>query len=1015
MKRGEQIRLWLAVLLVLVGAARFLQSGLWPAIHLSLGDFRASFPTAYFAWLRPDFPTERVWPGWTYGPLLHFLTLPLFLAPRWSWVGPMWATANLVATLSSFAFAWRLSAPTRRASLTTFASVAALWLWFKPLQMCFADGNIELVELAITLAALDAVTRARQRLPGVLLGAATMLKFAPIGFLGWLGLRGHWRSVKSGVVTIVIIAAVAQVTLGWQNNGLALRTLWDRGIPQVNADTQSVTSVFLHRAGVINHTDGYYAQRWFPTSRASVAAQAGELACVLLMATYGAFLLWRRRRAISPLETSALFLPMLLLLTSNHQYYYVFALVPITVLFLRSVADRQWGVLTLVLIAYFMMSAPFRFTWIDRSGYFSIPFFYVLNYSNVMAFGALLLWGVATYQMLGEPVEPATRASVVTARRTWVPATVAVIAVAGMIAVAFVMRTGAPLAASRTIALSETSYISQSSAMALSPDGARIAYVTTTHRLCIRELASNAAKCWDPTLKDGSDPLDDPAGPFFSPDGRWLGFIGRGILRKIPLDGGALQTINGRPEAQTASWAANGTMLLSTPAGIVQIGDSGGVPQIIVARRPEEGPFLSPILNKAANVVIFTIGPAGGAKGAGTIVAQSLKTGRRKDLLPGSQPYFDEARGVLVYALGGRVFAVPFSAEALEVSDISVPIIGDVVATAGGGVLFGISANGTLFYAPQDGRPEMARTLSWVDRKGVGAPLPFAADVFETPRISSDGKWLAVSVRDVQSDIWLYDLANGGRSRIYSPANRNYSPVWLRNTGSLLFVAAGSPARAPVLVSSGIADGGRLLATYWELAKADSQSPFSLTSANWDGSVMVGTLAHTNVGDQISRTDLWVVNTAQPDAGMAVKYTRSNERDPVVSPDGKWVAYSSDKSGHEEVYVLGLPGFNQVRQVSFDGGTEPVWSRDGRELFYRGWVHGAGKLQMMAVPVSTQGALVVGTPVALFDDIRMEHVDIGATYDVAPDGQHFVLLNDGSPTLIKELRVVPRWFDRLPK
>ena len=627
MRPGSRIRLLLGALGLLTGAARFGQAALIPAARLLLGDFRATFPTLQLAWLRPDFPTAQVWPGWTYGPVVHLMTLPLFLAPTWSWVGPIWAAVNLVAVAASFIYACRLSGAVGHASITSIAVLAGLWLWFKPLQTCFADGNIELVELALTMCALVAVVQGRSRKPGVLLGVATMIKFAPVGFLGWLAVRRQWRAVWTGVLTIAVIALLTQLTLGWQNSGFALKPLFESGIPQVNADTQSVVSLFLHRAGVLDYSDGFFIQRWFPTSRAAVAAQAGGVACLLLAGFYGLVLLRRAHRPVSPFEVSVLFIPMLLLLSSNHQYYYVFALVPISVLFLRSVVDRQWSILTITIAAYFMMSAPFRFTWIDRAGWFKVPFFYVLNYRNVMLYGALALWATATYQMFSEPVPAEERlASRRAARRTgWIAVPAALVLAVAL----FAGSRHTPGPSTTDASVDHAIMIGQPNAIALSPDGQRIAYIGEGDVLCTRLLmTASASTCWQTRL------AEEAAGPFFSPDGRWIGFFSRGTLRKVPAGGGDVETINGGPPGQTAVWEPDDTIVFAAASGIIRFSASGrAAPEQLVAHRPEDGLYLSPTLTPAGDAVVFTIAPLNGSRGAGTIVVQSLKTGRRTRLV----------------------------------------------------------------------------------------------------------------------------------------------------------------------------------------------------------------------------------------------------------------------------------------------------------------------------------------------------------------------------------------------
>lgn len=1057
--RPHRILSLVAFLLLLVGALRFVQSGLIPATHLLLGDFRATFPTAQFAWLRPGFPTDQVWPGWTYGPMVHFLTLPLFVFPRWGMVPPAWALVNLISVIASFVFCCRLSGVSRQSPWAVIMFLGGLWLWFKPLQMCFADGNIELVEMAITLAALDGVSRARQRAPGILLGIAAMVKFAPVGFLGWLALRRQWKAVSAGLLTIGAIAVLTQMTLGFQNSGFALRSLWDRGVPQVNADTQSVTSVFLHQAGRLDYTDGYFPQRWFPTSRATAAAQTGMLACALLAISYGLFLLSRRKRPIGPVEISTLFLPMILLLTSNHQYYYVFTLVPMSVLLLRAMHGRQWTVLGLLAVSYFMMSMPFRLAWIDLGKYFAEPFFYVLSYNNVMVWGAFLLWSIATYQLLAEPVEDASVEAVSDAGpgvRTSLRILVAApVLSAACVALWWLFLRPAPLVATETTALDPAVRLDSPSSLAVSPDGSRVAYVNAAHQLCLRLTGAPSSTCWGAS-EDPKKLLTDPSGPFFSPDGQWIGLFSGAALRKVPAKpGGIPDVVAGAPLGQTGSWTTKNTILLSTPMGIVEVPATGGDPVVLVTQRVDEGVYLSPVMTSTRDVVLFTVSPAqeeiavqvalqtfgrsprkvnelptslglptelqNGGRGAGSIVGQSLSTGQRRVLVSGSQPRLDRSTNQLVYVSGASVMAVAFNAATLEVSDLARPVVTDVRVTTTGGAQFGLTDSGALIYVPASTPdPVIRRSLVQVDRRGAQTAWPLPPAEYETPRLSPNGKTLAVTIRDVATDVWTFDLGQWALSRITSAytdtgAARNDTPVWMGDGATVVFSTnafATIGGTMPAVMGARVENKPRTPWPLWSANARDRQEAIRLSSSSPDGLILAGT----------SGGDLWFLDTAResrivtlhaPGGGPTPFVTRA----PVISPDGHWVAYTSTRSGRSEVYVQAFPAMTDLHQVSTAGGVEPVWSRSGSELFYRGAVSANAPAGMISVPVSTRGAFTSGTPTLLFafDERVTAPMWSGTGYDVTPDGQHFIMLRDEAPVLGAEIRVVRRWAARLPR
>jgi hypothetical protein len=396
--------IWMALAIVLLAAAavRFIGAGLLPATRALVGDFAAVFPTPYFARLRPDFDTSHVWrQGWYYGPMLHVMTLPLFLVPRWSMVPAAWATINLVAVGGSFVLAYRLSGVAGQVPRAAVVALAGLWLGYQPLVNCFAQGNIEMIEMAITLAAILMLARGRGRGSGVLIGVAAMIKFLPVGFLGWLFIRGRWRACAAGVVTIAIIGAVTAGTLGWTHNATVKDMLWAEDLPIAGFHESSVTSFFLHRAGVLDVT-GRAQQLWIPSARETAAARAGQLASVLFAAGYGAALVLRRRRAVSPFEVSVLFMAMFMIVPWNHDYYYIFALMPISVMFLHGIARGDRVSLALTAIAYVLISPPVPLSVVDRLGWLRLPAAQAFTYFDVPVAGALLLWFIVTRQMFEE-------------------------------------------------------------------------------------------------------------------------------------------------------------------------------------------------------------------------------------------------------------------------------------------------------------------------------------------------------------------------------------------------------------------------------------------------------------------------------------------------------------------------------------------------------------------------------------------------------------------------------------
>ncbi|OGX47160.1 MAG: hypothetical protein A3G88_03965 [Omnitrophica WOR_2 bacterium RIFCSPLOWO2_12_FULL_63_16] len=390
-------------LLVLCGLVRFVGSGLLPATQALRGDFGAVFPApALAASLRPDFPINQfwaVWHGdtvWYYGPMFHVLTLPLFLAPSWNMVPPLWALVNLIAVVAAFAFCWRLAAP---ASSTArgehLALLAGLWLLYQPLVNCFAQGNIELIELAVILGAIGLAHRGRLVSAGVVLGIGTMTKLLPVGFLVWLGVRGSRRALMAGGITIALIAALTAVTLGWEHSAEVDRFLERFRIVGIKGTMLSFPALVASWLGTVGWTPPYPVLPLSPHHRA-IALFVGRVVTATLAVAYAALILRRRRIPAPSLDVSLLFLLMFLLLPYQEDYYYLFALVPLSVLVGIAIASGSRRLLGVVLLAYVLISPPIPYSWVDRLGWFPGPFIYITKFYSTPLLGALLLLATVT-------------------------------------------------------------------------------------------------------------------------------------------------------------------------------------------------------------------------------------------------------------------------------------------------------------------------------------------------------------------------------------------------------------------------------------------------------------------------------------------------------------------------------------------------------------------------------------------------------------------------------------------
>jgi len=524
--------------------------------------------------------------------------------------------------------------------------------------------------------------------------------------------------------------------------------------------------------------------------------------------------------------------------------------------------------------------------------------------------------------------------------------------------------------------------------IALSPDGKYLAYVAVgggTRQIFLRALDNPQAKPIGGT--EGGD------APFFSSDGQWLGFDAAGVLRKIPLTGGAAASIG--VMGRGAVWRDH-TIIVGTPTGLVRISDSGGMPEQVTRAEQGEAGHAWPAL-LPGDAVLFT----GGAQGAPRISAYSVKTGRR-DLVQGATFPWYAPSGHLIYAQGGTVFAVPFDADRLELTGSPVPVVEGVLQSSMGGSFYSLSTSGTLVYVSgpvlTSGGVNIAgpRRLVWVMRNGTEQPVGAAEHEYDWPRLSPDGRRIAV---EVGPQTWIYDIARDTLTRLAFEGSQNDAPEW-------------TPDGLRVAVRSNRGGAGSKI--FWQMADGSGgQEALTATTGVARSFSPDGQLMAYHITDPKTQRDIWVTSVKDHKATPFLR-TPATEGAPAFSPDGRWIAYVSDESasGQPEVYVQPYPGPGGKWQVSTDHGTEPVWNPNGRELFYR-----RGR-RLMAVPVTTQPTFSVGKPAVLFegDYVVSEFPATGIAYDVSPDGQRFLMVKEvEQPASATQINVVVNWFEELKR
>ncbi len=489
------------------------------------------------------------------------------------------------------------------------------------------------------------------------------------------------------------------------------------------------------------------------------------------------------------------------------------------------------------------------------------------------------------------------------------------------------------------------------------------------------------------------------AAPLFSPDGQWVGFFAGGKLKKVSLRGGAPLTLCEAPDSRGASWGEDDAIVFApSPAGglwrIVAAGKQARQltqPDVAASEVTHRWPEVLP----GAKAVIYTVGTAGSASyDEARIVVQSLETGKRRTLIEGGSNPRYVPTGHLVFARGGALLAVPFDPVGLEVTGPVTPILdGAMMETTGAGE-WTLSSTGTLAYVPGRVR-QPQRTLVWVDRNGRARPVSEAARVFEEPRLSPDGRRLAVGIRGATSDIWILEFARGTLTRLTFEGD-NFAPIWTPDGKRVTFASnRAGPSNIFWAAADGSGKAERLLA-----------SEYDQVASSWsrDGKQLAFTEYHPESG-----ADLWVLSW--PGKRRATPFLRTpfNEWGAVFSPDGRWLAYTSDETGRPEVYLQPFPGPGAKVQVSTEGGTEPLWVRRGQELIYR-----TGE-QVMTVRVRTKPTLRTSPPRVLF---RGAYAGSSAVYlpnfDVTADGRRFLFIQTSEQeTTVSQLEVVLGWFGEL--
>ncbi|MGE5412912.1 MAG: protein kinase domain-containing protein [Syntrophomonadaceae bacterium] len=524
----------------------------------------------------------------------------------------------------------------------------------------------------------------------------------------------------------------------------------------------------------------------------------------------------------------------------------------------------------------------------------------------------------------------------------------------------------------------------------ISPDGRILAFdatdATGKHRIWIRPL--NALQAHALAGTEGT------RRPFWSPDSRYLAFIADGKLMKVDVSGGPPQKICDAPSGSDGTWSPDGMILFDGTGTdpIQRVPASGGVPTVLVkpeASRKETQIGWPEVLPDGKHFLYMAIAP----KASDTMYRiASLDGTDNRPFAPAQSMITYVEPGYLLYLRDRTLVAQPFDAKAYKTKGEPIPLAEKVGTDSVGLARFSVSREGTLAYRTG----ETTDRLLWVDRGGreietIGDPAQY-----HNPALSPDGKRLAfdlVDPRNGKSDIWVRDLVRNVSSRLSFSDGDAFCPIWSPDGTRIAYsvitdmvdkAADGQGAETPI----GVKSGEQKIPSDW--SRDGKYVAFSVQSkdSNWD---------------------VWIQPTFGDKKAFPFVKTNFAELWGAFSPDGRFLAYQSNESGRQEIYVQSFPGPGGKWQISAEGGLEPHWSGDGKELFFR-----SADQKLMVVPVTTSAAFEAGTPKPMFP-VHVETALARNRYVPSKDGQRFLLVATPAREFMAPTTVVLNWMADLGK
>ena len=555
-------------------------------------------------------------------------------------------------------------------------------------------------------------------------------------------------------------------------------------------------------------------------------------------------------------------------------------------------------------------------------------------------------------------------------------------------------------------------------ALSLSPDGTVVAFVAQkgaggSPQLYVRRLTQLQAT---PLLG-----TDDAESPFFSPDGQWIAFFAGGKLRKINVAGGPIVPLCDAPNGRGGTWIEDDTIVFlpnsTLDARLMRVSSAGGTPEPLTSLAAEdEGPQRWPQALPGGKAVLFTRGAVGGEQ---SIMVQALATGARTVVQRGGYHGRYLPSGHLVYLQDGTLFAAPFDLDRLTTTGSAVPVLEGLASDPGsGGAQFAVSTNGTLVYLP--GQSISGVPIHWMDHNGKTTPLRGTPANWANLSFAPDGRHLALHIVEGQPDIWVYEweLDKLTRLTVHQGQGRNTKPVWSPQSRDIVFASTRADRATYNLYLQ------RVDATGEAQRLTESRSRQSPASWHKSGKFLAFEEVKQVNGpaqglpNPTANSDLMIlpmegneVSGWKPGQPYVFLDGPAQEREPMFSPDGRWLAYSSDESGSDQVYVRPFPGPGGKSLISTGGGVFPTWSQTKHELFY-----GTPNGQIMVAPYRLEkDAFIVGKPWLWSERRVLLRGPVSRMFDLHRDGDRLAFAPAAQTVGAKQdhLTFIFNFFDEL--